>query len=174
MARQRCRLRALPRADRYADCAADVAWSEGGGPASPLPVPKRPLVAPEAVQTAVRILRSGEPAMLLLSGQVLSEAGLVAAQRIAHATGAMLRTPTQVHRMARGRGRPPVDRIPYLVDVALKALGSLKHMILVARGLRSDSSRILESQVSWFRRTVRCMCWRGQSKTVWRAGVARW
>jgi len=110
---------------------ADVAWSEGGSPASPLPVPKRPLVAPEAVQTAMRILRSGEPAMLLLSGQVLSEAGLVAAQRIAHATGAILRTPTQVHRMARGRGRPPVDRIPYLVDVALKALGSLKHMILV-------------------------------------------
>ncbi len=110
---------------------ADVSWSEGNGPASPLPVPARPQVAPEAVQTAVRILRSGEPAMLLLSGQVLGEAGLVAAQRIAHATGAMLRTPTQVHRMARGRGRPPVDRIPYLVDAALKALGGLKHMILV-------------------------------------------
>jgi len=111
--------------------AADVAWSEGSGPASPLPVPARPQVAPEAVQAAVRILRSGEPAMLLLSGQVLGEAGLVAAQRIAHSTGAMLRTPTQVHRMARGRGRPPVDRIPYLVDKALEALRGVKHMILV-------------------------------------------
>ena len=110
---------------------ADVAWSEGGDPASPLRVPARPQVVPEAVQTAVRILRSGEPAMLLLSGQVLGEAGLVAAQRIAHATGAMLRTPTQVHRMARGRGRPPVDRIPYLVDWALKELAGLKHIILV-------------------------------------------
>jgi len=110
---------------------ADVAWSEGGDPASPLRVTARPQVVPESVQTAVRILRSGEPAMLLLSGQVLGEAGLVAAQRIAHATGAMLRTPTQVHRMARGRGRPPVDRIPYLVDWALKELSGLKHMILV-------------------------------------------
>lgn len=110
---------------------ADVAWSEGGELASPLPVPARPQVTSEAVQTAVRILRSGEPAMLLLSGQVLGEAGLVAAQRIAHATGAMLRTPTQVHRMARGRGRPPVDRIPYSVDWALKALAGFKHVILV-------------------------------------------
>jgi acetolactate synthase-1/2/3 large subunit len=110
---------------------ADVAWSEGSGLASPMPVPARPLVASEAVQTAVRVLRSGEPAMLLLSGQVLGEAGLVAAQRIAHATGAMLRTPTQVHRMARGRGRVPVDRVPYAVDMALKVFKELKHLILV-------------------------------------------
>jgi acetolactate synthase-1/2/3 large subunit len=110
---------------------ADVAWSEGSGPASPLPVPARPQVAPEAVQTAARILRSGERAMLLLSGQVLGEAWLVAAQRIAHATGVMLRTPTQVHRMARGRGRPPVDRVPYSVDAALKVFRGLKHLILV-------------------------------------------
>ncbi len=110
---------------------ADVAWSEGSGPASPMPVSARPQVAPEAVHTVVRILHSGEPAMLLLSGQALGEAGLVAAQRIAHATGAKLLAPTQVHRMARGRGRPPVDRIPYPVDWALKELGGLKHMILV-------------------------------------------
>ena len=110
---------------------ADVAWSEAGGSASPLPVPARPQVAPEAVQTAVRILRSGEPTMLLLNGQALGEAGLGAAQRIAHATGAKLCTPTHVHRMARGRGRPPVDRIPYPVDQAIKALEGLKHMILV-------------------------------------------
>ena len=69
--------------------------------------------------------------MLLLSGQALREAGLVAAQRIAHATGAKLRTPTQVPRMARGRGRVPVDRMPYVVDAALKALAGLKHLILV-------------------------------------------
>jgi len=110
---------------------ADVAWSEGSGPASPLPVPARSQVAPEAVQTTARVLRSGEPAMLLLSGQVLGEAGLVAAQRIVHATGVMLRTPTQVHRMARGRGRPPVDRVPYLVEAALNVFRGLKHLILV-------------------------------------------
>jgi acetolactate synthase-1/2/3 large subunit len=110
---------------------ADVAWSEGSGPAVPLPVAPRPRVAPEVIRTAVRILRSGEPAMLLLSGPALGEAGLFAAHRIAHATGAALRTPTQVPRIARGRGRVAVERIPYVVDTALRLLAGLKHLILV-------------------------------------------
>jgi acetolactate synthase-1/2/3 large subunit len=114
---------------------ADVAWSEGSSPAMPLPVPARPRVAPEVVQTVTRILRSGEPTMLLLNGQALGEAGLIAAQRIAHATGAKLRTPTHVPRMARGRGRVPVERVPYVVDAALNVLAGLKHVILVGAKL---------------------------------------
>jgi acetolactate synthase-1/2/3 large subunit len=110
---------------------ADVAWSEGSGPATPLPVAPRQQVAPEALRTVERILRSAEPAMLLLSGQALGEAGLFAAHRIAHATGAKLRTPVQVPRMARGRGRVPVGRVPYVVDTAISLLAGLKHLILV-------------------------------------------
>ena len=110
---------------------ADVAWSEGSGPAVPLPMAPRQQVAPEVIRTVERILRSGEPAMLLLNGQALGEAGLYAAYRIAHATGAKLRTPVQVPRMARGRGRVPVERVPYLVDTALSVLAGLKHLILV-------------------------------------------
>jgi acetolactate synthase-1/2/3 large subunit len=110
---------------------ADVAWSEGSGPALPLPVSARSQVTPEVLQTVARILRSGEPAMLFLNGQALCDAGLVAAQRIAHTTGAMLRTPTHVPRMARGRGRVPVERLPYVVDAALNVLARLKHVILV-------------------------------------------
>ena len=70
--------------------------------------------------------------MLVLSGEALSEAGLAAAQRVAQACGAQLRTPTQVARMARGRGRVPVDRIPYVVDMALKVLEGVKQLVLVA------------------------------------------
>jgi len=110
---------------------AEVAWSEGSAPATPLPVPARQPVAPEVLQTVAQILRKGEPSLLLLSGQALGEAGLFAAHRIAQATGAKLRTPTQVPRMARGRGRVPVERVPYVVDTALHALSGLKHAILV-------------------------------------------
>jgi acetolactate synthase-1/2/3 large subunit len=110
---------------------ADVAWSEGSGPAVSLSVVPRQQVAPEVLRTVARILRSGEPAMLLLSGHALGEAGLFAAHRIAHASGAKLRTPTQVPRMARGRGRVPVERMPYVVDTALNVLAGLKHVILV-------------------------------------------
>ena len=110
---------------------ADVAWSEGSAPAVPLGVSPRPEVAPEVLRTVARVLRSDEPAILFLNGQALSEAGLVAAHRIAHATGAKLRAPTHVPRMARGCGRVPVDRIPYVVDTALRVFAGLKHAILV-------------------------------------------
>jgi len=110
---------------------ADTAWNEGGEVAAPMPVPARPAVAPETLSAIARALRSGEPAMLVLSGPALSEAGLAAAQRVAHASGAKLRAPTQIPRMARGRGRPPVDRIPYVVDSALKVLAGTRHVIVV-------------------------------------------
>jgi acetolactate synthase-1/2/3 large subunit len=110
---------------------ADVSWNEGSGPAMPLPVPSRPQVAQEIVRTMARILRSREPALLLLNGQALCEAGLAAAYRIAHTTGAKLLGPTHVPRMARGLGRVPVDRVPYVVDTALHLFAEFKHVILV-------------------------------------------
>jgi len=110
---------------------ADTAWTDGGEVGAPLPVPERTPVAPETLRTIAQALRSHEPAMLVLSGRALSEAGLIAAYRIAHVTGAKLRAPTQLPRMARGRGRPPVDRMPYVVDNALKVLAGTRHVILV-------------------------------------------
>jgi len=109
---------------------ADTAWNEGGVVAAPLPAPRRASVAPDTVRTIAHVLRRKEPAMLVLYGQALSEAGLAAANRVAHVTGAKLRTPTQVSRMARGRGRVPVDRIPYALEGALKMLAGTKHVIL--------------------------------------------
>jgi len=110
---------------------ADTAWNEGGVVAAPLAAPVRASVAPDTVRITAQALRSKEPAMLVLYGQALSEAGLVAANRVAHASGAKLRTTTQVSRIARGRGRVPVDRIPYVVDSALKVLAETRHVILV-------------------------------------------
>ena len=110
---------------------ADTAWSDGGEVAGPLPLPARSAVAPETVRSIAQALRGGEQAILVLSGQALSEAGLIAAQRVAHVTGAMLRCPTQLPRMARGRGRVPVDRIPYVVDRAIELLSGVRHVVLV-------------------------------------------
>ena len=109
---------------------ADCAWNEGAGPAKPLAVPARARVAPEAVESAARTLALREPTVLMLSGAALGEAGLRQAHRIAHATGARLFGPTQLPYIARGRGRPPVDRVPYVVDAALEALAGTRHMIL--------------------------------------------
>ena len=109
---------------------ADCAWNEGGVVAQPL-APPRPARAPEdSVRKAATLLARGK-GLLVLTGAALTEAGLHAAQRIAARTGAMLRTPTQVPRMARGRGRVPVDRIPYAVDAAVKSLQDVASAVLV-------------------------------------------
>ena len=110
---------------------ADAAWNDGGVVGAPLAVPSRTAVAPEHLRAIAQTLRKREPSMLILAGEALSEAGLIAAHRIAHISGAKLRTPTQISRMARGRGRVPVDRIPYVVENAVKVLAGIKHVILV-------------------------------------------
>jgi len=110
---------------------ADTAWTEGGEIAAPLPVTPRPLVAPLAVEAAARALRSGEPAMLLLGGSALRAGPLEAANRIAAATGARLRAEGSPARVARGRGRVAVERVPYVVDQAVEALSGVRHLILV-------------------------------------------
>jgi acetolactate synthase-1/2/3 large subunit len=114
---------------------ADMSWGEGGVEAAPLPVPARSAPPPEAIRTVARALRANtetnEATVLVLSGKALTEAGLIAANRIAHVTGAVLRTPSPVPHMKRGRGRVPVDRIPYNIDNALKMLSGVKHVVLV-------------------------------------------
>ncbi len=109
---------------------ADCAWDEGAEPCAPLAPPACTSVAPEVVNNVARALRTGVPSMLVLSGAALTECGLRAAHRVAHVTGAKLRTPTQVPRMARGSGRVPVDRIPYVIDAALKVLEGTRHLVL--------------------------------------------
>jgi len=109
---------------------ADCAWNEGGAEAGPREARARTEVDAARIDAAVRALRSREPAVLMLSGVALREAGLHQAQRISHASGARLFAPTQVPYLARGRGRPAVDRVPYAVDAALKALAGTRHLVL--------------------------------------------
>ncbi|MDA8247572.1 MAG: acetolactate synthase large subunit [Rhodospirillales bacterium] len=109
----------------------DTCWDEGGEVAAPLPVPVAPQVAPFAVETARRLLLCGEPTLLLVGGKALSAAGLADASRIAAATGARLLAPLSNARVARGRGRHPIERVPYPVDAAMRALAGVRHLILV-------------------------------------------
>ena len=110
---------------------ADTAWNEGSGPAPVPPVPGRTAVSGEAVDQAARILRSGEPTMILLTGVAVRERGLELAGRIAAATGARLMAQTFNARIERGAGRVSVDRVPYPVDIAVAALAGFRHVILV-------------------------------------------
>jgi len=108
---------------------ANTAWGEGSEPV-PTPIPNTPAAPSEdAVEKAAKALSSGEPAGLYLKGPVLREPGITLAGKIAAKTGAKLYAPTSNARIDRGAGRVAVERVPYVVDMALERLAPLKHMI---------------------------------------------
>ena len=86
------------------------------------------------MRNAADILRRGLPTLIVLGGDAVRTEALENAHRIAAATGARLIAQGANARISRGRGRVPVDRIPYVVDTALKALAGTRHVILC--GLR--------------------------------------
>lgn len=109
----------------------DVSWDDGGVVAPVLAVPAAPQVAPSALDEAAAALRSGEPTVLLVAGRALRADALAIAHRIVAATGARLMCPTSNGRIERGRGRHPVERVPYAIDQAVAALQDVRHLILV-------------------------------------------
>jgi len=110
---------------------ADTAWNEAHEVGKTGPIPGRGAPTPESVDEAARILRSGEQTLLLISHQALGEEGLALASRIAGKTGVKVMGQTYNPRMARGAGRFAIDRIPYVVEVALPILKDFKNIILV-------------------------------------------
>jgi acetolactate synthase-1/2/3 large subunit len=109
----------------------DSSWSEGGVVAAPHPVPPPPAADPAAIAAVARILRSGEPALILLGGATLPADPTADAAAIAAATGATVMAEVFNTRQERGRGRHPVNRIPFAIDLALAALAPFRHLILV-------------------------------------------
>ncbi len=110
---------------------ADVSWSEGGALATPRP-PVPAVTIPDAViADTASVLRSGEPTVLFLGGRALRERGLVAAARIAAATGAALLCETFPARLERGAGLPALHRLPYFAEQAAARLAPYSHAVLV-------------------------------------------
>jgi acetolactate synthase I/II/III large subunit len=110
---------------------ADVSWLDGGEAAAPVPARGRGAVDPEVVEGVAKALRSGEPVGLFLGGSALRERGLVAASRVAGATGAKVLAETFPTRVERGAGVPDVERLAYLAEFASAQLDGLRHLVVV-------------------------------------------
>jgi len=110
---------------------ADVSWNEGAKPADPAPVRTRTPVADDVVAKVAGLLRSGEPCTIMLGGSAVRETGLLAAGRIAGATGAKLLCETFPARIERGGGLPDIDRLAYLAEFASMQLTGARHLVLV-------------------------------------------
>src|SRR6476646_478456 len=110
---------------------ADTAWNEADGVAPIAKETQRANYSSQAVDHAAKVLRGGEPTLLLMTGSALTEQGLALAAQIAGKTGCKVMGQTFNPRMARGKGRFAIDRIPYVVEQALLILKDFKHIILV-------------------------------------------
>src|SRR5262245_1598385 len=109
---------------------ADTGWGEADGPAEAEPAAPRRAVADGAVSDAVRALTCGEQAMLMLGGAGLRGKALELAGRIAAKTGCRLMAEYNNARMECGAGRVKLDRLPYVVDVALAAMKGTRQLVL--------------------------------------------
>jgi acetolactate synthase-1/2/3 large subunit len=110
---------------------ADVSWSDGAQ-AARASHPAVPVAASaEVVEAVAEALRGGGRTALLLGGRALRERGLLAAGRVAAATGARLLAEVFPARLERGAGLPAVERIAYFPEYATVQLEGLEHLILV-------------------------------------------
>ncbi|HET9584295.1 MAG TPA: acetolactate synthase large subunit, partial [Bradyrhizobium sp.] len=111
---------------------ADTAWNEADGIAQVAVESQRASYSSQAVDHAAKVLRGGgAQTLLLLTGSALTEHGLALAAQIAGKTGCKVMGQTYNPRMARGKGRFSIDRIPYVIEQALPILKDFKHIVLV-------------------------------------------
>src|SRR5439155_20863172 len=106
---------------------ADVSWGDGARPAPPRPAAAVAAVADDVVDAVAKALVSGEPCVLLLGGRAVREDGLLAASRVAAATGARLLCETFPARLERGARLPSVDRLGHPAEVTVAQLGGPRH-----------------------------------------------
>src|SRR4030088_1958596 len=110
---------------------ADTARNEADGIAQVPDESQRANYSSQAVDQAAKVLRGGEPTLLLLTGSALTEHGLTLAAQLAQDRGGQVMGQPYNPRMARGRGRFSIDRIPYVIEQALPILKDFRHIVLV-------------------------------------------
>ncbi|HEU0043966.1 acetolactate synthase large subunit [Sphingomonas sp.] len=110
----------------------DASWQDAGEIVR-LPKPSRTRRAPDRqrVEQVAKVLRSGEPALIILANKATRGEALSLAGQVAGKAGARLGSQFFTARMERGAGRTPLERIPYSVAPALAFLKPFKHLITV-------------------------------------------
>ena len=109
---------------------ADVSWGDGGETVKPVPPRLPQQVGETTVKAIAEVLRTGEPAALLIGGPACRELGLRAVSRIAEATGAKAFVETFPARLERGAGLPTLERLGYLAEQVVYQLDGVKHVII--------------------------------------------
>jgi acetolactate synthase I/II/III large subunit len=115
----------------------ETSWGEAGEGAKSKPAASCPnLKGPEPpdvarVEQAARVLRSGEPTLIVCGGSASRGCAVELLGRIAAHTGCRIATQFFTARIERGAGRVPLERIPYYVPAASAFLSGFKNIITV-------------------------------------------
>ena len=110
---------------------ADTAWSAGGRAAVAAPAAAPSFDAAAVPATAQWLTQLGPRALLLLgAGGSASERAQHLAAAIAAKTGCRLMAEFYNARMPGGRGRPRIERLPYVVDAAVARLAGTELLVL--------------------------------------------
>jgi acetolactate synthase-1/2/3 large subunit len=110
----------------------DTSWQEAGAAVVP-PKAAHTRRCPDAarVEHVARVLRSGEPALVILANRATRGKALALAGQVASATNARLASQFFTARIERGAGRTPIERIPYAVPQAMAFLEGFRHIVTV-------------------------------------------
>jgi len=112
----------------------DTAWTDAEFVELKAPAPRLKPVAADTIDHAARLLKSGEPTLMILAGPALKGQALDFAGRIAGRAGCRIATQFFSARLERGVGRTALERIPYVVDAAIAMLKPFRHIIAVNTG----------------------------------------
>ena len=114
---------------------ADLSWLEAYSPplapGSHKPRGEYSQVHPGALDSVAKVLRSSGRAALMVGGTATRRRGLVAAARVAAATGAKLLCETFPAVLDRGEGIPEVERLGYFGELAAIQLEGVTTLVLV-------------------------------------------
>ena len=108
---------------------ADTAWNKGSAPVTARSPEPRAQVSGDAVRAAAQALLQPDAA-LMMGGIGVRDPAMAMAGRIAARTGCRIISENSSGRIERGAGRVIADRVPYVVDAALRMLGGFRHIVL--------------------------------------------
>ncbi|MEM7379210.1 MAG: acetolactate synthase large subunit [Pseudomonadota bacterium] len=109
----------------------NAAWDPAEAAAARVEPEPALTVEAERIDAAARRLQNGKRTALLVGGACLHAEPLALAGAIAHHCNARLLSPSSNARTARGRGRTPIQPVPYPVDQALALLADIEQVVLV-------------------------------------------
>ena len=108
----------------------DTAWQDAGAAITPAPAVQTRKAPDQArVDEIAKVLRSGEPALLILANKATRGRALDLAGKIAAGTGCRLGSQFFTARIERGAGRVPLERIPYAVAPGTAFLAGFRHLV---------------------------------------------